>query len=82
MKCNDKKIEGNARNNDELTEHECEIEFFNLLINECVCNNLCNVCLHALTHEEDKILQEKAKEESKQWKEKFYAKKIVKKKKR
>ena len=43
-----------------------------------MCNNLYNVCLHTLTREEDKILQEKAKEESKQWKEKFYAEKSAK----
>ena len=43
-----------------------------------MCNNLYNVCLHTLTREEDKILQEKAKEESKQWKEKFYAEKSMK----
>ena len=36
LKCNDKKREGNTRNNDELTEHECEIKFFNLSIDECV----------------------------------------------
>ena len=63
MKCNDKKREGNARNNDELIENEYEIVFFNLLIDECVCNNLCIVCLHTLTHEEDKFWQEEAKEE-------------------
>ena len=40
-----------------------------------MCNNLHNVCLHALTHEEDKILQEEAKVESKIWKKKFYAEK-------
>ena len=60
-------------NKEEWTEHEHEIEFFNVLIDNCMCDNLHNVCLHTLTHEEDKIQKEKANNEVKQWKEKFRA---------
>ena len=56
---NENEIEGNDRNKEELMEHEHEIEFFNVLIDDCMCDNLCNVYLHALTHEEDKIQKEK-----------------------
>ena len=75
LRCNDEKRAEHSRNDKELTEHEYEIDFFNLLIDECVCNNLCNVCLRTLTHEENKILQEEAKVESKTWKDKLHAEK-------
>ena len=57
---NDDKRKGSSKN-EELTEHECEQEIFNLLIDEHVCNNLHDVCLHTLTHEEDKFYRKRQK---------------------
>ena len=43
-----------------------------------MCRNLCNVCLHNLTNEENEILQDEAKENAKQWNERFYIEKSIK----
>ena len=59
-RCNDEKRKGSSKN-EELTEHECEQDFFNLLIDEHVCNNLHYVCLQTLTHEEDKFYRKRQK---------------------
>ena len=63
-----------------MTEKEHEQECFNLLIDEHVCNNLHNVCLYNLTHEEKK-LRDEVRKNAKHWKDKFFMKKARKKKK-
>ena len=78
LRCNNEKVKEKTSKNEELTENECEQECFNLLIDEHAWNNLHNVCLHNLTHEEDKFLQEEVKEDSKHWKEKMYVEKSTK----
>ena len=72
-RCNEETVKESSKA-EQSTEEEREKEDFNVLINERVCNDFYNVCLRNLTHEEYKILHEEAKAESKQWKEKFYAK--------
>ena len=61
LRCNEEKVKDKSSKTEESTEEEREKEHFNMLIDECVCNDFCNVCLHNLTHEEDKILQEEVK---------------------
>ena len=61
---NDEKVKM-SNETEELTEITCEQEHFNLLIDERVCNNLCNFCFHDLTYEENKILQDEEKENAK-----------------
>ena len=78
LRNDDDKVKEKSNETDILTEKEHEQEHFNLLIDECACNDSCNVCLHSLTNEEDNILQEAAKEEVKRWKEKFHAEKVMK----
>ena len=50
-----------------------------MLIDECVCNNLHDVCLHNLINEEKK-LQDEVRDNAKHWKDKFVMEKSMKEK--
>ena len=76
LRHNNEKIKEKSRKNEELTENKHEQECFNLLIDECVCNNLHNICLHNSTHEEDNILQEEVKKNKNIGKKNFMQKKV------
>ena len=60
---------------EEFTEKEHEQKHFDFLIDECVCNNVYNVCLCGLINEENNILQEEVRENAKHWKDKFFMEK-------
>ena len=75
---NDIETKENDSNKEELTEHEHEVEFFNVLIDNCMCDGSHDVCLHSLTQEEDKIQKEKANKEVNSGKNKFRAMKNAK----
>ena len=77
LRHNDEKHKEKSSKNEELTENECEQECFNLLIDEHVCNNLHDVCLLDLTHEEKtKFYRRKKKKNQNSRKKKIMQKKV------
>ena len=68
---NAKQKDAKAVKLDEMKEKEKELEDYDLSMDEYVCNNLCNVCLHNLINEERKITQDAIRENAKKWKGNF-----------
>ena len=60
---------------EELTDKEHEQEHFELLIDECMCNNLRNVCLCNLINEEKKK-QDEVRENAKHLKDNIFMEKV------
>ena len=61
-------------------EKEKKLKDCDLLIDECVCNNLHNVCVCNLINEASKITQDEIRGNAKHWKDKICTKTIMKEK--